>query len=89
MCAENNCSHEENSNETGGLKCEVCGGALSFGPKGLTCPRCDTPKEMVVKRAIFGFKLVSAKNVFTNKVLFSAEELEQFHQRGVTITVEY
>lgn len=86
---EETCSHEELSNEHGGLRCDICGGALSFGPKGLTCPKCDTPKEMVVKRAIFGFKLVSAKNVFTNKSIFSAGELEELHKKGVTITVEY
>lgn len=81
--------HPEQEPGVTSATCAQCGGALTFGPKGLTCSQCDVPKEMVVKKVMFGFRLISAKNVFTEKEVFSAQQLEELHQKGITITVQY
>ena len=67
------------------LQCPTCGGNLSMTAKGLTCPHCDTPRKVVVRRCIFGFRVQSAENIVLPVPFLTRLQCAELLKGGVQI----
>lgn len=71
------------------LKCNTCGGNLVITSKGLTCPNCDVEKSLVVKKTLFGFKVIESTNVLLPIPFVTLAQCDELRKAGVEISITY
>lgn len=71
------------------LKCNSCGGNLIITEKGLVCPNCDAGKKLVLKKSLFGFKVIESVNVLLHVPFVTLEQADELRKAGVDVSITY